>query len=64
MAWTGRDSKDHEAPNPLPQAGPPTSRSGWSGDRPDCPGPHPTWEWGIHSLSGQPVALCFLTLVS
>ena len=24
MAWVGRDLKDHESPNPLPQAGPPT----------------------------------------
>jgi len=28
MAWIGRDSKDHQVPTPLPQAGSPTSRSG------------------------------------
>jgi len=28
MVWVGRDCKDHQVPNPLPQAGPPTSRSG------------------------------------
>jgi len=27
MAWVGRDLKDHQAPNPLPHAGPPTSVS-------------------------------------
>jgi len=39
MAWAGRDFKDHQAPNPLPQAGPPTSISN---TRPGYPGPHPT----------------------
>jgi len=39
MAWVGRNLKDHEAPIPLPQAGPPTSPFN---TRPDCPGPHPT----------------------
>ena len=57
MAWVGRDLKNHQAPAPLPQTGPPTSicntRSG-------CPGPHPILPWtppgtGHHSLSGQPV---------
>uniref|UniRef100_A0A8C9EY34 ATP-binding cassette sub-family B member 10, mitochondrial n=1 Tax=Pavo cristatus TaxID=9049 RepID=A0A8C9EY34_PAVCR len=28
MAWVGRDLKDHQAPPPLPQAGPPASISG------------------------------------
>ena len=36
----GRDAKDHQIPTLLPQAGPPTSRSG---TRPSCPGPHPIW---------------------
>ena len=40
MAWVGRDFKDHEAPTPLPHAGPPTSICN---TRPGCPGPHPTW---------------------
>ena len=40
MAWVGRDLKDHEAPTPLPQAGPPTSISN---TRPGCPGHHPIW---------------------
>jgi len=26
MAWVGRNSKDHQVPTPLPQAGPPASR--------------------------------------
>ena len=40
MAWVGRDLKDHQAPTPLPAAGPPTSKSN---TRPGCPGSHPTW---------------------
>ena len=35
MAWVGRDLKDHEAPTPPPQAGPPTSTFN---TRPGCPG--------------------------
>jgi len=42
MAQVGRDLKDHEAPTPLPQAGPPTFICN---TRPGCPGPHPTWTW-------------------
>ena len=42
MAWVGRDLKDRESPDPLPEAGPPTSISN---TRPGCPGPHPTWPW-------------------
>ena len=34
MAWVGRDLKDHQAPTPLPGAGPPTSTSD---ARPGCP---------------------------
>jgi len=57
MAQVGRDLKDHEAPTPLPQSGPPTSISNI---RPGClwpiqPGLEPLQEWGIHNLSGQPV---------
>jgi len=40
MAQVGRDLKDHEAPTPPPQAGPPISPFS---TRPGCPGPHPTW---------------------
>ena len=40
MAWVERDLKHHEAPTPLPQAGPLTSPFN---TRPGCPGPHPTW---------------------
>ena len=40
MASVGRDLKDHQAPTPLLQAGPPTSIFN---TRPGCPGPHPTW---------------------
>jgi len=40
MALVGRDLKDHEAPTPPPQAGPPTSTFN---TRPGCPGPYPTW---------------------
>jgi len=39
MAWVGRDLKDHQAPTPLPHAGPPTSTFN---TRPGYPGPHPT----------------------
>ena len=42
MAWVGRDLKDHEAPTPLLQSGPPASPFN---TRPGCPGPHPTWHW-------------------
>jgi len=57
MAWVGRDLKDHVAPTPMPQAGPPTSTSN---TRPGCPGPiQPGLEHfqgqGIHNLSEQPV---------
>jgi len=57
MAWVGRVCKDHQVPTPLPQAGPPTSRSGI---RPSCPWPtQPGLEhlhgWRTCSLSGQPV---------
>ena len=55
MAWVRRDLKDHHAPAPLPQAGPPTltfnTRSG-------CliqPGLEHLQGQGIHSLSEQPV---------
>jgi len=42
MAWVGRDPKDHQAPTPLLQAGPPTSTFN---TRPSCLWPHPTWPW-------------------
>jgi len=42
MPWVGRDLKDHQFPNPLPQAGLPTTRSS---TRLVCPGPHPTQPW-------------------
>jgi len=57
MAWIGRDLKGHQAPTPLPWAGPPTSISN---TRPGWAGPHPTRPWyqayqaqSIHSFSGR-----------
>jgi len=42
MAWVGRVLKDHQAPTPPLQAGPPTSAFN---TRPGCPGLHPSWPW-------------------
>jgi len=53
MAQVERDLKDHESPTHLPQAGLLTSTFN---TRPGCPGPHPTWRWGIHNLCGQSVS--------
>jgi len=56
MAWIGRDLKDHEAPNPPPQAGLPTSTFN---TRPGFPGPYPTPPGRGHP---QPLlAACFST---
>jgi len=50
MTCIGRDPKDHEAPIPLLQEGPPTSTFN---TRPGSPGPHPI----IHRLKGHLVQL-------
>jgi len=47
MAWDGRDPNDHQAPTPMPQAGPPTSTYG---TRPGCPGLYPTWSWTLEQV--------------
>ena len=53
MAWVGRDLKDHKAPTPPLQAGPPTSTFKTS---PGCPGPHPTWPWTPPGIDGESTA--------
>ena len=57
MTWVGRDLKDHQAPTPLPEAGPPTSTFN---TRPSAqgsiqPGLEHLQGWGIHNLSEQSV---------
>jgi len=52
-AWGGRDLKDHEAPTPPLQVGPPMPVSN---SRPGCPGPHPTWPCTPPGMDGASTA--------